>query len=209
MKLRIIEAGWTNFSGDFGGVEFVDNVSVNDVTEFDGFRLSNLIRMETLEGANPSSSQQAIDTLTVPMGSGTPLSAAVEVEREGTKQVTKLFSRAQLEAVADSKGIEGLREIGRDIGVASKSINGLIDLIINQQGGEPKPGSDPAPQGLTGSSKLPSSFEFDGKKISLGSVVQLAFEQYEKAGKTVADWNAQPDELRESYLQAQLNSMRV
>lgn len=204
MKLRIIEPGWTNFTGDLGGVPFENCVSTRDVTRREAFSLSNSIRVETLEGKNPSSSQEALDALSIPMGVA---ELVVSAEVEAPKPEPTGYTRAQLEAVADSKGIEGLREIGRTVGVSSKSINGLIDLIINAQGGEPVNGKLEA-QALYGSNKFPSTFEFDGYSVGIATVVRAAFEQYEKTGKTVADWNDQPAELRDELIAAEVAVLR-
>lgn len=204
MKLKIIEPGWENFNSDFGGVPFENSISTRDVTEREAFSLSNAIRIETLEGLNPSSSQQALESLTTPMGVA---ELVVSAEVEAPKPVLKGYSRAQLEAIADAKGIEGLREVGRLVGVSSKSINGLMDLIINAQGGVPFAGKLQA-QALVGSSKFPSVFEFDGYSVGIATVVRTAFEQYEKTGKTVADWNDQPAELRDELIAAEVAVLR-
>lgn len=204
MKLRIIEAGWETFAGDFGGVPFEAGVSLRDVTELEAMRLSNAIRIETLEGKNPSSSQQALESITTPMSVEVPITSA---EVEAPKPAVAGYTRAQLEAIADAKGIEGLREIGRVVGVSSRSINGLMDLVINAQGGEPIEGKLQA-QALVGSSKFPTVFELDGYSIALGTVVRSAFEQYEKTGKTVADWNDQPAELRDELIAGEVAVLR-
>lgn len=46
----------------------------------------------------------------------------------------KLYSREHLEAVADSKGISGLREIGEQHGVTAKSIEAMIERLMQVEG---------------------------------------------------------------------------
>lgn len=219
MKLKIIEAGWVNFTGNMGGVDFVDSVSVGEVSERQAFVIANLISVETLEGVNPSSSQQALAALTVPMEvvenivAPVVLKTEVKVESkaEAKAEVEAVkYSRAQLEAIADAKGVEGVREIAKPMGLYAKSINGLIDQIINKQGGEPIVGLGTlAQQQLLGTkAALPGSFLIDGKTITLGAVIRLAFEQFEKEGRTVDEWNDQSQEVRDQLVSAQLDLLR-
>lgn len=211
MKLKIVEPGWTNFSGDFGGIEFFENVSVEDVSPRDASRLANAIQIETLEGANPSSSQSVLDSLVTPMSIvGDLPSTAVAGEGEATKAAITLYTKEALQAVADSGGIEGLRKIAAPMGLTSKSIVGLMDQIINNQGGHVIAGATGTePQSLVGSSKQPASFLVENKTVQLGSVVRLAFEAFEKDDKTVADWNVLPDEIREKLIADQVAAMKV
>ena len=204
MKLRIVEPGWINFSGDFGGVEFVDNVSVREVSEREAFSLSNLVRIETLEGSNPSSSQQQLDIVHLAMdaetfaeGSESPQSfapaASIQVQQ---------YDRDALQAIADSKGIEGLRAIAGPLGLQGKSINGLISSILNAQG------IGPLMVGLSGSSTHPASFLVNSAQVSLGSVVRSAFERFEKDNKTAAEWNALPALIRDQFISDQVALIR-
>lgn len=52
-------------------------------------------------------------------------------EQSGTQ--VKTYTREELEAVADDKGISGLREIGDEIDAKSNSIEGLIEKILSMQ----------------------------------------------------------------------------
>lgn len=45
------------------------------------------------------------------------------------------MTREELEAIADEKGISGLREIGNELGVKSNSIEDLIGKILAAQKG--------------------------------------------------------------------------
>jgi hypothetical protein len=48
----------------------------------------------------------------------------------------KVYTVAELEAIADRDGIVGLRKIGDPLGVKSQGIAKLISLIIEAQGGK-------------------------------------------------------------------------
>jgi hypothetical protein len=221
MKLKITEPGWINFSGNFGGIEFVDNVSVRDVTELEAFRLANLVRIENLEdGKNPSSSQQALDSICMSMAVGMD-DPKNPVGNETSAQPT-LYTLAQLEAIADEKGIKGIREISDPMDIKSTSIKSLIDGILNKQTppvavqapaaveasavadapAADAPAADaPAeavPQGLMGSSIQPAAFEFaTGVTTPLGDVVREAFKL---SGMTVEEWNAAEPVHREQLI---------
>jgi hypothetical protein len=217
MKLKVIEPGWAGFSGNFGGVDFVDGVSVRDVTELEALRLSNLIRIETEEGTNPSSSQQVIDRQCIPMDKGMEIRG--EKLPEGADPNSKIWTRTELQNIADAHGIKGLREISEPMGVKHTAISGLIDAIMAKQ--TPPPVVEPksaveseAPQaetsepesdaqGLYGSSVQPSQFEIGGKTVPLGDIVRAAFE---KSGMTVTEWNEQESPLREAMIAAEVTA---
>lgn len=55
------------------------------------------------------------------------------VEDEGEGAVATTVSRADLEAIADEKGIAGLREVANKMNVKSKSIPDLIEKIMAAQ----------------------------------------------------------------------------
>ena len=54
-----------------------------------------------------------------------------EVQADGTIKVS--YTRAQLEAIADKKGINGLREISDPLNVKGRSVTELIDKIVEAQ----------------------------------------------------------------------------
>lgn len=66
--------------------------------------------------------------------------AALEAEDDamgflesGEKVPLKTWTKAELEAIADSKGIDGLRDVGEGLGVKHRSINGLMEGILKEQ----------------------------------------------------------------------------
>lgn len=199
MKLKITEPGWEGFTGDFGGIDFADGVSTVDVAPYQAKRLSNAIRCETLEGLNPSSSQQVIDSRCV------QVVAAVVAPEAPT---VKVWTRDQLQALADTDGIKGIRTISDPLDIKSTSISALIDAIVNAQAppvvveptvvAEPAAGVINEPETLLGSSVQPSTFEFaPGVVTTLGDVVCGAFKV---SGLTVADWNETATEVREQFI---------
>jgi len=60
-----------------------------------------------------------------PAGDGT--------EDNTTSTTVKIYSREELEKIADDKGIKGIREISDPLGLKSTSIVPLIDMILEHQ----------------------------------------------------------------------------
>lgn len=196
LKLKITERGWAGFTGDFGPVSFVDGVSVREVTEIEAFRLSNLIQIETLEGVNPSSSQQNLDSQSLLMASGMDHKAI----EEAVKRTVHVYSRTDLESIAEQDGIGGLRTIATPMGISGRSINALIDAILAYQGN-----NDPVQIGLVGSTVQPAVFEIDGKTVGIGQVVAHSFTL---SKLTTTEWNALPVEIREQKIEEGLKDLK-
>ena len=143
MKIKITEPGWASFSENFGGVDFVDGVSVDDVSPAEARYLSSLIRVETLEGKNPSPAQVLIDNRHAGIGrppvTETPFTPPAEPQKEpeDVADKDKVWTQAQLEAVADEKGIKGIRAIAEPLGLKDNSITDLIAKILSSQAQKP------------------------------------------------------------------------
>jgi len=130
MKLRLVEPGWEGYTGNFGGVEFVDGLSLDDLSNREAITLGNIVRCELEDGTNPSASQDNLDRKCVEMVVRADM-AGVAGAVEGKPNAK---SREELEAIANKGGIKGLREIGDPLGVKAASIADLITAIIDAQG---------------------------------------------------------------------------
>lgn len=135
MKLKITEPGWETHTGLFGIVEFVDGVSVGEVSSAEARHLSALIRMETVEGKDPSVAQEILDGYSAPMANATTATADVAPVVE----ILERYEARQLESIADKSGIKGLRVIGDKLGVKGQSIAELIGKILATAGAESAP----------------------------------------------------------------------
>ena len=194
MKLKIVQPTWENFTGEFGGIEFVDGVSVDDVSKVQATRVANQILIETLEGDNPSSSQVALNERSMSMDSN----AGGEAQSVVTSQfVKKQWTQGELEALAEAKGIAAVREISDPLSLKSNSVVKLIALILSAQ----KPAAPVDAQTLYGSDVQPALFEVNGETVQLGTIVAAA---HVRSGKTVEEWNALPVEERERLIQAEV-----
>lgn len=127
MKIKLIEPGWASLTGMFGVVEFVDGVSVHEVSQAEASRLASIVQIETLDGVNPSPAQQILDSWSGPMASATSDTADVA---PATVAAGKVWTAVELEGIADKDGIKGLREIAEPIGARGNSIAELIGKIV-------------------------------------------------------------------------------
>jgi hypothetical protein len=125
MKIKMVQPGYEQFTGNFGGVEFVDGVSVADVAPMIATRIANVVRVENAEdGVNPSASQTALDSYSTPMALRPQDVPAAKPQK---------YTEADLEAIAGKEGIKGLRKISDPLGVKSNGIAELIGLILKSQ----------------------------------------------------------------------------
>ncbi|EIC6864307.1 hypothetical protein LAI64_004604 [Escherichia coli] len=140
-KIRLLEPQFSDYSGMLCGVKFENGVSVSELPFIDQQRICASMRASTVEGKNVSPSaaygerndlnvDQIVEPSApdiVPMKRGTADEAAKPIQT---------FTREELESIADSEGIAGLRLIGNKIGVKAKGIVEMIDGILKAQGGE-------------------------------------------------------------------------
>ena len=155
MQVRITDPGFANLTGLLGSVQFVDGVSEN-ISNAEAERLGCIIKCETLEGVNPSATQRMIDVKgrgvddLVKAGKGVsgatqPNSAQaapvveekveekVEVEQPqvaGPASLVFNFTQEQLEALADSQGIAGLRSFAEPYGIKGRAIAEIITELM-------------------------------------------------------------------------------
>lgn len=132
MKIRITQPGWEGYTGHLGMVEFADGVSVEDISRGDAAALAALVSIEDVStGKNPSDAQRMIDANGDAAKVETPVAAPAPEAPVATPE--KVYTRAELEEVADKGGIKALREIGDTMGVKDNSIVQLIDKIMSWQ----------------------------------------------------------------------------
>lgn len=139
MKLRLTQAGFENYTGQMGVVWFENGLSTTDVATIDGIRISAAIGAEWEDGSAANVGDMYLNNMDVPAYVGmadqeAPVvsSAPVEVPVQPATDAT-LYTQGQLEAIADEKGIAGLRVIGDTLGAKSTSIVGLIAEILKKQ----------------------------------------------------------------------------
>lgn len=150
-KLRMIQSGWESYTGAFGGIEFQDGQSVEEVPPAVARYIAGIVQIETVETdpsiapTNPSTTQLVLDSQCTQM----PISDLPTMTEDGaviTSDGVIKHTQETLEKIADENGITGLRNIAAKLDVKGKSIAELIKGILNAQGAEElKPVPDQAP----------------------------------------------------------------
>lgn len=153
MRLRIPN----NETTEIGGVQFIDGVSVGLVAPFQvNIFKSNFEGVQILQddGVTVDEALEALELPIMPRGyyiefgvdlpspylthyDGTyddaeALAIPVEQARQVANAKTSKYSREDLEAIADTKGIAGLRAIADEFGVKGRSVSDLIEAILAQ-----------------------------------------------------------------------------
>lgn len=154
MKVRITDPGFAGFTGHFGSFLFVDGVS-EDISQADAERLACITKIETLKGENPSSAQKLVDLRNKDLEElnrqGIGLSGAdrskeqkpvsekpkkpkqEKAEKSETTKPAALdfgYVQADLESLADTQGIAGLRSFAEPYAVSGRSIPELIEGLL-------------------------------------------------------------------------------
>jgi hypothetical protein len=161
MKIKIVEKGYQGFTGHLGQIEFVDAVSVNDFNVREALNLGGYLRIVEVDeagnelgpvshAAELASSRNISAKVVEPLKRGVGDKAPDVVEQNAGKTVVvapdplpkpevdaelagKVWTRAELEAVADKDGIKGLRDVATPMGVKGVAIPKLIDDILAAQ----------------------------------------------------------------------------
>lgn len=138
VKVKLTEPGFGNFTGVMGEITFEDGVSVESVEHWLAERLGSAMRVHTVdatgkEGASPGVSQQILESGTVAMGS--TKEEVAEAPRKPSQGVLALpvRTREELEAIADDKGIQGLRDEVAPYDVKGRKIAEIIDAAMQKQ----------------------------------------------------------------------------
>lgn len=130
MKLKLTAVGYENFTGLFGTIEYVDGVSVSDVMPQTAKRVACVISVEWEDGTKVGVADALIANQNTPAPDET--ATIVPPVPEAPVVNTVAWTEEELGAVADEKGIAGLREIAEPHGIKGNSIAGLIKGIIEK-----------------------------------------------------------------------------
>ena len=144
MKIKLIEPGYENFNGNLGPIWFEQSVSVDHVSYADVNFISTIMRIADAETGNEVG--MLLDQLagmdlpaqTITFKTMAEIQAEEAAAAAGEGVVVEVapeqkYTVEQLEAIADKKGIAGLREIADQFDVKGTSIAKLIEGIISAQ----------------------------------------------------------------------------
>jgi hypothetical protein len=146
-RIRIVQPGWIGYTGEIGSVVFEDGVSVNVVAPVFIDRIGAEIQVVDADTGELQGAQvRMIESRCIPLNSMDQLQRTASIEevakpndeppiiKETEEPEEKIvWTDEQLMAVADDKGINGLREIGNPIGAKGRSIPELISNILKCQ----------------------------------------------------------------------------
>lgn len=144
MKLKMVQPGYEQYTGYFGQVYFENGVSVEEVSDKNAQQLAALISFVDAETGESVSMLHAHAEARYAEAGITYLksNADLEAEKNGGEVVEAapqasnefvIYTREQLEDIADKKGIAGLREIADARNIKGTSVAKLIDQIIASQ----------------------------------------------------------------------------
>ncbi|HHN8518370.1 TPA: hypothetical protein ACRRZQ_003735 [Klebsiella quasipneumoniae] len=136
-KVKLLESTFKGYTGLLCGVQFEDGVSVEELPFVDQQRICASMRAETVDGRNVSAAGAYSERYTVNAEAVKEYAAepVTNLVRGTVEPGVQIYTREELEAVADSEGIAGLRLIGGVMGVKAKGIVEMIDGILKAQGG--------------------------------------------------------------------------
>lgn len=129
------------YTAQLGAVFFENGVSTADVSHKDATRIAAVYACAYEDGTNPSVSQFLLDQMHAPAVSTSATTVVTEPTAPAPETVApvtpaaKVWNEAELAAIADEKGIGGLREIADTMNIKNNSIRGLIDAIVKATGG--------------------------------------------------------------------------
>ena len=151
-KIKIVEPGWEGYTGILGTLVFEDGVSVEPVSQREKDVFSVTIRIAEVTDTGEARVYSANDNLrtvaalamepqapklfVAPKPAPAPTPEATDTSPlpiAAPSAPAKTYTLAELEAIADDKGIKGLREIGAPLGAKNTSITKLIDEILAAQ----------------------------------------------------------------------------
>lgn len=137
-KIRIVEPGWETFTGDMGGATFVNGESTEPLPQLQVDRIGASIRIELEDGRQGGIQERLVSQKGVEAPELVGLERATEADLAGSPEPVApevpapvFHTEAELEGIAEEKGIAGLRLIGTPLGVKGRSIPELIREILD------------------------------------------------------------------------------
>lgn len=150
-KIRLTQEGFENYTGQMGITFFENGLSLYPVPFKDANRMSAVMICEFEDGTSCNPAQRLLDTanqeangvretedevapeapVVLPVVEA-PVLVTLEapVQEQPVLRSTVVYSREDLEEIADKQGIAGLREIAGPLGIKSNSITNLITELV-------------------------------------------------------------------------------
>jgi len=148
MKIRLKQPGFETYTAQMG-VHFFDNgLTLSNVKPSDAVRLAAQFLCEWEDGTPVSVAQSLLDhshMTTETIGrernadealaeQASEAAARAHIEAvANAKRDAKIYTKAELEAIADKEGIKGLRTIATPLGIKGNAINEIVAEILAAQ----------------------------------------------------------------------------
>lgn len=142
-KLKIVSAGYEGYNGPIGAYEFVDGVSVEEITEPNRRRLAAAFEMVEIdsegveEHASPAARLISLRENVAPVidesGRQTPEDRLTELAVGDLlkRPVRPTMTHDEIAQVLEKKGGQALRELGNEWGVKHRSFVVLMQMIAD------------------------------------------------------------------------------
>lgn len=145
-RIKITQAGWAGFTGEIGITQFKDGISVDHVGRREivviGASLS-LIEVDDDgdEGENPALQHRMLTDgsmsmpaeILQPLARATDEPAAASASKAVDPTAITFHTKDELEKIAETKGLNGLRAIMDPLNVKAVSINKAIQVILKAE----------------------------------------------------------------------------
>lgn len=133
MKLRLTQPGFETYTAQMGVTFFENGLSTTDVSVMDATRMAAVMGCEWEDGTPANVGQIYLDNMHTEAPVFAAPGAPDKLVVADVSVVSVGYSEADLAAIADAKGIAGLRDIADTLGIKGNSIGGLIAAILKAQ----------------------------------------------------------------------------
>lgn len=249
--LKIVSKGWEGYNGHLNIISFKDGVSTTPVPQLIADRIAGAVSVVKCDaegnvGEKPEavgiqnrlvSESAARAAILEPLERMTEkektFEAKLDAARSLTAPVETLYTRAELEAIADEKGIKGVRVVGDAWKVKGKAIPVLIESILAAQaefitqrnaalektGGPVRKATlsaedvaveevaqeeIPAPAGFEGIADA-----YQGPEGIIVSGLALIETALKNSGRSLTGWNKERDHIRKEAIEAELEALAL
>lgn len=135
-KIRITEPGFAKYTGPIAYIMFENGVSVEPVLPQQAAHIGAIMRVEAIDDARQVGTSVTLkDHMDSRAPKVTPMARMDEADLKpatppkSSSSMPK-YTREQLETIADTRGVAGIRDIANQYGLKGRSIIELIDAIL-------------------------------------------------------------------------------
>lgn len=136
-NVKIVAKGFEGYNGVIEGVQFVNGLSTEPLSQFSAERIGAFMRVVDADTDAPLGvGQRMVDARRSNHAPSEPLQRVKRTPTGKKKEVTSRktisydFTREQLEKVADEGGINGLRKVADQYEVRGRSIREIIEALM-------------------------------------------------------------------------------